>query len=123
MEKFDPKKITLKEYMDASNKFCDAMENCASCLFDGGPMQCKKDAVDPSTAKEVFEKLEEIKQNKSPYELVRQDLFNMCTNRKVSLGGCNGCKLRLGDKYCLTWFFEEMLSEIEGWKNEQNAGN
>lgn len=106
MEKFDPEKITLKEYEDACMELCKKMV---------GDFEEK--------AKEAFEKLEETKQNKSPYELVRQDLFNMCTDRKVTFGGCKGCNLRLGNKYCLKWLFGEMLSEIEGWKNEQSTGD
>lgn len=110
MEKFDPSKITLKEYIDACMKICKKSASDAASDFE-------------EKVKETFEKLEEMEQNRSPYEAVRQDLFNMCTDRKVTFGGCKGCNLRLGDKYCLEWFFEEMLSEIEEWKNEQNAGN
>lgn len=132
MKNIDLEKITLKEYMDAADKLCGMMddEDCENCPFAGGSLQCEKSIIEQETVMDVFEKLEGLeekknkKENISPYKRVERDSFDLCMDRKLRAGGCDGCKFQFfGGENCLLGLFKIMLGEVESWKNEQNAGN
>lgn len=123
MKKFDPEKITLKEYMDTAEKLCDLMDDqdCELCPFGDGSLNCEKSAIDSDTVKMVFEKLEELERGKDQYDEIIHDLYVLCRKRKETQN-CSGCPL-YAFRGCSLSFVQKILIEIKRWKNEQSTGD